>query len=241
VKLFVTALVAGLAGCSSGVVAIGLDAEEGGLREASAPDAGTPDVERMDALSDATSQPDAGGPPPSEAGVPDGSFSPCPATAPKAESRCPTVGQECEYGTDPSAACNMLATCTSGAASGSLPGWTYPIATTPCKSGTCPSAYPSALAGETCTPSGLVCSYTQGTCTCAPRSGPVSVDSGPAVQWQCFPAETGCPSPRPAVGSACTASSLTKACNYGACAGGVELSCVDGEWQEVMVGCPASS
>ena len=45
----------------------------------------------------------------------------------------------------------------------------------------------------------------------------------------------GCPSVRPRIGTAC--SQPSQACDYGACAGNVNLACVGGSWEDVPLDC----
>jgi hypothetical protein len=218
------------AGCSSGIIPIGIEGNDGGSRDASHPDTS---VDGSGGMPE-TGSPDAVGPS-SDVGAPDGSTPACPTTEPTEASACSDVGQECEYGTNPSAVCNNIFKCTSG-------GWrsTAPSAACP-PPDECPVAYPSKEVGDVCSPTGLVCSYPKGTCTCAEPSGPSPVDGGTSLRWRCFPEQAGCPSPRPRIGTKCSpTSTASMVCNYGACAGGVELKCVDDVWTEVMVACPAS-
>jgi hypothetical protein len=70
----------------------------------------------------------------------------------------------------------------------------------------------------------------------------VSLDGSVQSHWVCQTASsTGCPVPRPALGSPCSQSGLF--CNYGACSipGGTAESCVNGAWTESPVPCPASA
>jgi len=216
--------------CSGGIVTLGTEADSGlGSHDAAVLDVTIErggDAPRLDGTSQDTG---------TDAGPPEDASSPrCPATAPKAGSSCTTLGLECEYGSSSSIACNVVVTCTASGWSSATPPTTGPC---PPPSGKCPSAYPVAKVGEACSPSGLVCSYTQGTCTCAKPIGPATTDGG--TRWQCFDASPGCPTDRPLLGTSC--SHAGEKCNYGECADGVEVECEDGAWQEVMAGCPASS
>jgi hypothetical protein len=226
---FFAAITAALAGCSGGNVTIGVESNDGGSRGAST------DSGLHLGGSDANNYPDGIVTPQLEGGVHlDGSPPPpvpaCPKTEPAAGSSCASVGEECEFGTSASTSCNVIVSCTSS-------GWAPVTPTTACAHGTCPAAYPSAMVGEACSPNGLDCGYEKGTCTCAPPSGPLMSDGGDSVRWQCFPKQTGCPSPRPTIGAPCTSSGVS--CNYGVCAGGVELECKKGVWASVMVACPS--
>jgi hypothetical protein len=163
--------------------------------------------------------PHDGGAPPDSGGVG------CPASPPSgADTACPKVGLECEYGSNANLACNQLYTCQSS-------GWlTGEVA---CPEPTCPASYSAVPTGHKCDTDGGICGYPQGTCTCSSGSPPLI--NGP--EWQCFPAQAGCPSPRPDIGTGCTASP-SLVCNYGACSGGISLSCTDGTWQDAETACP---
>jgi hypothetical protein len=226
--LFSAAIATALAACSGGDVPIGIESNgEGGAREAST------DSGLHLGGSDAANYPDGIVTPQLEGGSTDGGPQPpapaCPKTEPAAGSFCSSIGEECEYGTNASTACNVIVTCTKS-------GWAHMAPTTACVHGSCPATYPSAMVGEACSPGGLDCGYEEGTCTCAPPIGPLMADGGDSVRWQCFPKQAGCPSPRPTLGAACTSPGLS--CNYGACADGVELMCKGGVWTSVVVGCP---
>jgi len=148
----------------------------------------------------------------------------CPSTAPTAGAACPTVGLQCEYGSNANPACDDIQTCNSG-------GWSAPMMMT-CASGTCPGSYGDVPKGQPCTTMGLDCSYAQGQCNCAPTTPPTGLGS----VWQCTMPATGCPEPRPRIGSSCAMPGLK--CDYGACHGGVQLDCMNGLWAEEFVACP---
>jgi hypothetical protein len=131
---------------------------------------------------------------------------------------------QCEYGTNPNPSCDILYTCDST-------GWSSPGPMS-CVVGTCPADYASVPQGKSCTPFGLDCAYPQGQCNCA-DTVPVSM---PGPVWQCSTPMTGCPSPRPDVGTSCTSEGLD--CDYGACTGGINEVCKDGIWQEQPTACP---
>ena len=164
----------------------------------------------------------------------------CPSVAPPAGAPCPEPGQECEYGSSATPACNRLGHCT---ASGWLYGGTVCDAgcATSCPTAVCPAGYPvgpspsSALA---CSASGLVCSYADGTCACSLAATATAAHPDAGVHWTCFPAQAGCPVLRPAIGTACSSAAPAMKCNYGACSGGVELSCTSGFWQLATPVCP---
>jgi hypothetical protein len=224
-KLLGVAALFGLIGCSDGVVEIGLLAD-GGMRDVSVSD-GALDGARAEGGNE--TGPHDGSP--VDTGAPgDSPATPeCPSSSPTAGSPCPSVGLVCEYGSSATVACNKVATC-------SASGWKFaPPSTSGCAVGTCPAAYPSADVGMACSSNDLVCSYPAGTCTCA-SSTPLTADAG-GPHWQCFPKQSGCPTPRPKLGTKCSPTAA-EPCDYGACAGGIELVCKDGVWEESMVGCP---
>ena len=173
----------------------------------------------------------------SDAGDAGDATPPCPSTAPAAGAPCSPVGRTCEYGADPTPACNQIATCTAS-------GWTYGPPTCPsgcastCPSGTCPVAYlttASPTAASVCSAPGLVCSFPQGTCACSSNAASsASTDAG--LHWTCIAAEAGCPDPRPDLGTPCTGSTT---CDYAACSGGIEIVRKSGVWESVAaVPCP---
>lgn len=171
-----------------------------------------------DAGSDAPSTPDAS--PPSDGGSP----AKCPPSAPSGA--CSDDGLECEYGSNPSPDCNLLFRCTGGT-------WADLNGGNGCPpQSACPGTYASVPVGQTCSPEGVACGYTEGTCTCA-HGSPVQQ----SATWHCFPAQAGCPSPRPNLGTPCEAPASTT-CNYGACNDGVALQCQGGVWREVETPCP---
>lgn len=151
----------------------------------------------------------------------------CPAASPASGSACPGIGLECEYGTSANVACNQVVQC-------AMAGWT-PTAFGTCPAGECPASYGDVPVQKTCATEGLVCSYSQGICTCS--SGGPARPGGPG--WSCSTPEAGCPSPRPLLGSACAQEGMS--CDYGACYGGVALECTRGAWHEGEVACPATA
>jgi len=234
-----TALLLVLCGtaCNGFVVSLGSEGDEAGTHTVAdvgvrdSPETGIPADGGVDAPSrdgGVTSVPDA-----TEAGGDAGGLGPdaspeCPAAAPVVGSTCKDIGEECEYGASAATACNKVYKCEST-------GWQSEAATGACPVSSCPASYTLVDVGTTCSPGGATCGYPQGTCTCAPPS-PATVPTKPD-EWQCFPVQAGCPSPRPKLGSACAAGTST-ACNYGACADGLELVCRGGIWVSETVGCP---
>jgi hypothetical protein len=175
----------------------------------------------------------------------DGGSSPlgpeCPAATPASGTSC-TGSTACEYGSDPDLRCDTVATCTAGHFVLSQPTSSSSCATT--NPSTCPASYAALTqgAGSTCSPSGITCEYPEARCSCETHCGMIGFegDGGPVSRWCCpdAPPGAGCPSPRPRLGSSCTAASDT-VCDYGFCSGNVALQCVGGVWQEAtMLGCP---
>ena len=162
---------------------------------------------------------------------------PCPSTAPSAGSTCGAAlsGDGCEYGDDPNLSCNTVATCSGGS-------WTVkasdgsPTCPTPAATGACPASYAAAQTTGACTQSGLACAYPQGRCECAEATGGPPTVGPQKIEWLCDDPPSGCPSPRPKVGSACAQSG---SCSYGACTipGGVTLACTGGTWQVSETAC----
>jgi hypothetical protein len=178
--------------------------------DANAPDSTIPDAAAPDA--------------PTDSGRDSSSVSstPCPMAAPTAGLPCSVTALECEYGSDPSVACDTLVTCVS-------PVWhlDHGPATSGCNttnSATCPVAFADVPVGTSCAGGiGLSCDYPQARCDCR-VSPPLAT-----LQWDCnTPDETGCPLPRPRIGSACSMDG--ESCDYGYCSGGVTLLCSAGTW-----------
>lgn len=157
-----------------------------------------------------------------------GDQGPCPSTTPPSGGSCTSEGVTCEYGTDPNTSCNATFVCQGGK-------WLVPRGGGQCPSGaTCPATFGDVPQSKQCKPEFETCVYAQATCYCT-RSGPVF---GENAVWQCVPQPDGCPTPRPALGSACSKSQAGQKCNYGACYGGVAEICKGGYWQTDSVVCP---
>jgi hypothetical protein len=148
----------------------------------------------------------------------------CPPNVPSNAASCPRVGLACEYGDNANPSCNQIADCASS-------GWNVPPLG-PCASGTCPAAYADVVQNKACSPEGLDCSYAEGQCDCT-STLPVA---SPAPVWECTTPASGCPAPRPRIGSPCTQPGLS--CNYGACTGGVAVECENGIWTQELLPCP---
>jgi hypothetical protein len=158
-----------------------------------------------------------------------GGGGPCPSTEPTAGHACSPTDLECQYGDNPNLNCDQLFRC-------EPEGWVKIAGGGSCPpESDCPASYPGGTTMKaTCDESelDLTCSYAQGTCICS--DGSLPMPGGPS--WQCFPATSKCPSPRPKIGSPCSDNGTT--CDYGACEGGVELQCTGGIWQVVETPCP---
>jgi hypothetical protein len=155
---------------------------------------------------------------------------PCPASQPPPGPSCTDDGLECEYGSNPDLSCNSLATCEKSL-------WTYASMDPNCPINTCPLTYDRITPGGHCDPAGSSCGYPAGTCSCGSEGPPmISIDGGfGGPTWHCMAATAACPSPRPRIGTPCSGS---QSCDYGACAGGIALTCTNGTWQESYVACP---
>jgi hypothetical protein len=80
-------------------------------------------------------------------------------------------------------------------------------------------------------PSGGICDYPQGRCSC--NSNLPSIN----VVWNCQSPQQRCPLPRPRLGSFCTVDGMQ--CDYGTCAvpGGTMETCSGGVWTQAMIAC----
>ncbi len=167
----------------------------------------------------------------------------CPASAPANGVACGANNLECEYGSDPALACNVVATCGEGV-------WHV---STPAGSPTCPTTNASACAatkdalppGATCSSANTTCTYASGTCVCHMACGsqvPIGrpCDAGTPLTWDCGGASTSCPADRPHLGAACTMEALD--CNYGQepCQS-TSFVCENGTWHSKMNQCPVST
>jgi hypothetical protein len=145
----------------------------------------------------------------------------CPATLPAMGASCSLSDVYCEYG------CGNVVVCADGSWGGAVT-----FGTPACDAGPNPAACPAGLSqimpGAGC-PSVETCSFATGACSCDFPSDPRPDASS---TWSCFP-ETGCPSPRPRVGSACGTSGMR--CDYEAC--GSSQACTGGVWQSTVGAC----
>ena len=154
----------------------------------------------------------------------------CPSSVPTTGDSCTVDGLECEYGTSDLLFCNTLARCTGG--SFNVTGPEEACANELDAGGTCPTSRDQIEAGSSCPTFSQVCEYAEGSCGCG-FVGHVS------DQWVCdTPAGSGCPAPRPKLGSVCSSNGL--ACNYGSCTilGNPSMICDGGIWFQANVACP---
>jgi hypothetical protein len=164
-----------------------------------------------------------------DSGGNDAGLGSCPSSPPAAGSACVSTkgGPKCEYGSNPDPNCNQTFVCTSNV-------WVDQTSGTICApQSLCPATYASVPNGQTCTTNQLSCAYAEGECICTTSVGGLATTT---PQWDCFPKQQGCPSPRPDIGSAC--STPDQSCDYGACSGGVAMQCTDGAWQQTFTVCP---
>jgi len=157
-----------------------------------------------------------------------GTTSGCPTSAPSSGA-CSPVGLECEYGNNANPGCDEIVDCTSG-------GWAAATGENCSMQGTCPATYAAVPKNQMCEPAGFSCGYSEGQCNCAVQS--LAVHQYPI--WQCTPTTTGCPTPRPDLGTPCSVPSTTT-CDYGACNGGIAESCSGGFWKRAETPCPAGA
>lgn len=175
----------------------------------------------------------------------------CPPSAPTLGTSCSKDGLYCEYGDDFNPECNTVVICTGN--------WGSPISygggpekpkcgAPPPKPGPNPSACPASAdsAGQTCGAGGTVCNYPGKQCTCqidCPQYpvGHECPDAG--TTWVCLNRVDSCSTPRPSVGSPCTAQQEGQTCGLAdptEC-GQEQLSCEKGTWKLRAVNCPIST
>ncbi len=140
---------------------------------------------------------------------------------------CSREGLVCEFGDDPSSACNKLKICTNGQLQ------VLTVADSLCPTvnagvaAACPGyqVNPSVPEGGTVCAAGTTCDYPQGRCQCTATA--------PSFQptWHCVDPGAACTATRPRLGQPCT--QLDQVCGYEACgvspSFGVE-TCDAGEW-----------
>ena len=196
------------------------------------------DFSGQDAATDGGGGVDSGG----DGGGGDGGLVPgCPVSPPSLGAPCAKQGLACEYGSDPNVNCNTVARCQSGAWQVTPPGDLVTCPTPGIVPG-CPASFAQVPQGSVCSPNGLICGYPQGRCACTYGfGGPVPIDAGSGY-WHCENPNSGCPSPRPRIGSSCSVPANV-VCDYGGCIlpGGTDLQCLGGVWTEQPVACPAGA
>lgn len=135
----------------------------------------------------------------------------CPDEMARDGTSCSQSGLVCEYGGNVDTRCNPFVEC-----DGSR-WWRRPA---PTCADACPDARSLVVEGAPCTPPDgeeLLCAYARELCGCTETA------TG-AFAWRCLPADAGCPTERPRIGSPCTDPVV---CDYGACAfqNGLALEC----------------
>jgi hypothetical protein len=160
----------------------------------------------------------------------------CAETAPQQGSACGPQGLACEYGTATTQQCDTVATCNGGRWEVAVPTMTKSA----CQSGPasdCPSSFTTVPVGQHCDDYGVVCDYPQGRCACTVRDSPTVYDAEAQATWICPSPNSGCPLPRPRLGTPCTAG---LECDYGTCAipGATAEACTDNVWTEESTACP---
>jgi hypothetical protein len=168
-----------------------------------------------------------------------GGSSPCPSSPPGDGSACGPQGLTCEWGSSPVEDCDAVAMCNGGRWQVTLQG----PGGLDCgggPQGTCPSSFASVPRESHCSPYGLYCDYPEGRCACTVPEGPgFPADASAVAEWLCQDPASGCPEPRPLLGTPCSQEGLE--CDYGACTipGGTAETCQGGLWIEGGVACPA--
>jgi hypothetical protein len=175
----------------------------------------------------------AGGHPGSDAGS-----TYCPSTLPPQGTACSDEGLYCEYGDDPNLNCDTITQCYGGQWNVEK-GYGGTCPTPPANPSGCPDSFASVPVGQHCgTLVGTTCSYPQGFCGCSIGSGgPYPEDAAAVATWICDAPATGCPMPRPKLGTPCSQDNLE--CDYSPCSlpSGVSLICQSGAWQDAPYGC----
>jgi hypothetical protein len=157
---------------------------------------------------------------PPDVGV-DAGATPCPPVEPTQSTFCAPSGLDCEYGASTNPDCNALWECVAGKWQDKSVGVVCPP-----PGATCPS--PSSIVPlQSCTDALLMCADGAGTCVCTNSPYGMPMSGGPV--WWCLKPGVGCPVPIPQLGTACDADAAL-VCDYGACSGGVSLSCSGGYW-----------
>lgn len=163
----------------------------------------------------------------------------CPTT-PFSSQSCTPDGLACEWGSSNVLDCDLHGTCNGGVwlimplnPGGLDCGGGPPIA--------CPASYASVPVGSVCPTQGGYCDYPEGRCACEVFLGGPAIpgDASFDPYWYCQSPQTGCPQPRPRLGSTCNQEGQT--CDYGGCGqipGGNSEQCSGGVWVSVPTPCP---
>jgi hypothetical protein len=225
--LFVGALLVACGGSTSSAQDAADSGREAGSTVA---DASSPGADAGDAASSST---------PPESGAPAAS---CPGSEPALSSACGVEGLQCEYGDDPSIACNGVYACSGGKwttgpmilmAPGTCP--TKPASQTP----NCPATFAAVQANGACSPPLTTCWYPEGAYVCVAGG-----TCAPGRWQQATPGTSipGCPTNRPHLGVAC--SSTAPLCDY-SCglgpSGGVWCGAQCGDSNAFAVQCSAAT
>jgi hypothetical protein len=172
---------------------------------------------------------------------PDGSPGPgpnCPSGIPTVGAACSKEGIACEYGTDVRWTCNTVMEC-SGGVWGMVPQSDQGCPTHSAPE--CPASLGDLTQGAACTPSGISFNYSTPSvtefCSCTFMGGPIMADAGSQTTWLCSNGMLGgCPTARPALGSACSQPNLD--CDYSVCGApsglGVQCSGTTSTWVQGM-------
>ena len=174
----------------------------------------------------------------------------CPSPVPPDGGACNLSGEllACEYGGNANGACTTFAECLAVEAGAHL-SWIVTPAAEGCEqnSAACPVMYGSGE-GARCPANNLSCDYAEGRCACLACAPDGGVQNGyTGDYWHCRAwkdVAAGCPTPRPLLGSVCTAPEGTL-CDYTQCCGGPSLGpsmlCAGGVWRVyVSGGCACS-
>jgi hypothetical protein len=173
------------------------------------------------------------------------SDSTCPGQPPAQGASCSVaagVPLACEYGVNANGACGTLVSCGSqGEGTPFVWNVSAPAAGCGVNAPTCPGSFTARADGTACDPSASsTCDYSEGRCAC------VACGYGQSSQgtWQCLAwsaGAQGCPTPRPELGTACSATQEGQECFYdfvcsGVPAGGPDMKCTSGVWRETANG-----
>lgn len=167
----------------------------------------------------------------------------CPTAVPTAKSPCATPGLSCEYGgTGDHLLCSTIASCQAAASGGNQ--WYVNAPPSGCVASPaenpmgCPPSYATLPTGAACPREPATqCVYAEGVCGCI---GCMADGGGASTEWACqpWPAPSGCPEPRPRLGSPCTQEG--QSCFYanvcGVNDGEPVMGCQNGRWVQQAFG-----